>query len=620
MNETHLFILNLKHPIAFNMQRFNFYRFFGQVSDKTFFLILVICQVLFIFQGIDFADEGFHLTFYQLFFVHPESTVMNMMYWLTGIIGGTFYYLFPASGIMGIRLLGIFVILLTSFIAYSSLKKHINATNLRISILIIVLFVNSNDLKILYYDNLSSLLAVLSAFALYKGLVNRKNYQIILSGAFISLCMFARIPGITLLAFTSAILYFGFLKSEKFYPIIKQCLYFIAGFVGTTLIVLLIMNGLGQLDYYFENLKIVFAWGGSADDSHNLKQLIKNFINTYSQSVFRILIVILLVVILDYIQKLLCETKFPKKLINSSIQILIVSAFIFFLITNKITYTKLLSLIAGITLLVSAIILASRRYSIETKLLVFIGLLILLFAPLGSAGGLFGHGRNTFWIVLPFTIDFISRISTIKNTIELTDSENKADLLRLNYDEKNVTSFKNYVIALCLTACIYFSYFYPYFDMSNRSHMFSGIDNKFTSGILTSNKRATAINELLVESSKYVMKNDFVLAYDCIPMFHFLTETRPYMPNSWPWLYLPETFELELTKAFNKIGKPRIIVLQKMSTLNNDWPDNKYTINIKTAPDLKRDSILEDFMAKNNYQKVWENLMFEIQISNRKLN
>lgn len=599
------------------MHRFNFYRFFEQISDTAFFSFLTICQVLFIFQGIDFADEGFHLTFYQLFFVHPESTVMNMMYWLTGIVGGTFYYLFPASGIIGIRLLGIFVILLTSFIAYSSLKKHINATNLRISILIIVLFVNSNDLKILYYDNLSSLLAVISAFLLYKGLVNRYTFQIFLSGAFISLCMFARIPGITLLAFTLAILFYGLLKSEKFYPIVKQCLYFFAGFVGTTLIVFQIMKGLGQLEYYFENLKIVFAWGGSADDSHNLKQLINNFINTYSQSVFRIFLVVLLVIILNYIQKLLLETKLPKKLINSSILISIVMVFGFLLITHKISYIKLLSLLAGITLLVSFLILISRKYTSETKLLVFIGLLILVFAPLGSAGGLYGHGRNTFWIVFPFTIDYILRISNIRNTIEFTDFQNKVDLLRLNYDEKNVSTLKNYFIAICLTACIYFSYFFPYFDMSNRIKMFSSIDNKLTFGILTTNKRASAVNELLVESSKYVAKSDFVLAYDCIPMFHFLTKTRSYMPNSWPWLYLPETFELELNKAFNKMGKPRIIVLQKMSTLNNDWPDNKYTNKIKTSPDLKRDSILGDFMAKNNYQKVWENDMFEIQMANQ---
>lgn len=602
------------------MQRFNFYQFFGQISDTAFFSLLTICQVLFIFQGIDFADEGFHLTFYQLFFAHPESTVMNMMYWLTGMVGGSFYYLFPSSGIIGIRLLGILVILLTSFIAYSSLKKHINTNNLRISILIIILFVNSNDLKILYYDNLSSLLAVISAFLLYKGLINRKNIHILISGAFISLCMFARIPGITLLAFSLAILYFGFLTSDKFYPILKQCLYFIAGFIGTTLIVFLIMMGMGQLDYYLENLKIVFAWGGSADDSHNLKQLIKNFFNSYSQSVIRILLVVLLLAILNYIQKLLNETKLTKKLINRCIQIFIVLVFVLFLITNKINYTKLLSLFAGITLVVSIIILISRKYSNETKLLVFIGLLILVFAPLGSAGGLFGHGRNTFWIVLPFTIDFILSISSIKNKIELTDNENKVKLLRLNYNEKNVTTFKNYLIALSLSACIYFSYFYPYFDMSNRIKMFSDIENKFTSGILTTNKRATAVNELLVESSKYVTKNDFVLAYDCIPMFHFLTETRPYMPNSWPWLYLPETFEHELNRAFNNLGKPRIIVLQKMSTLNNDWPDNKFTVDIKNSPDLKRDSILGDFMAKNNYQKVWENDIFEIQIANQELN
>jgi len=40
------------------------------------------------------------------------------------------------------------------------------------------------------------------------------------------------------------------------------------------------------------------------------------------------------------------------------------------------------------------------------------------------------------------------------------------------------------------------------------------IDNKFLSGIYTTKGRSQALNELLHESSKYVKKGDYVLAYD----------------------------------------------------------------------------------------------------------
>lgn len=597
------------------MNKINLQKINNSISDKVFFLILFTYQVLFIFQGIDFADEGFHLTYYQLFFAHPESTVMNMMYWLTGIVGGTFYNLFPASGIIGMRFLGISTILLTSSIVYFFLKDHININKLRISILLIVLFVNSNDLKILYYDNLSSLMAVVSAILLYKGLVHEKKYQIVLSGAFVALSMFARLPAITLLIFVVAILYFGYLKAKKLLFSVKQCAYFVCGFIGTTLIVFISMKVLGHFEFYLENLKIVSAWGGSTEDAHNLKQLTNNFLNNYTLAVIRVILLAVFLFFLNYAWKNLAESKWRGNLPRILIQIILVLLFIYLLFSRKITYDKLLSLFAGISIIISAIILSSRKYTNESKLIVFIGLLIMIFAPLGSAGGLFGHGRNTFWIVFPFTIDFIISINKIQGGIELTNNQNKSNYLSINIDPKYADILKKYFISFSLAACIYFSYFYPYFDMSNRANMVTSIDNKLTFGILTTKERASAINELLSESSKYIDKNDIILAYDCIPMFHFLTETRPFMPNTWPWLYLPETFDDELNIASSKFGKPKAIVLQKMSTLNNDWPENKLAGYVKTSADTKRDSILMHFIKVNEYKKVWENKTFEIQLS-----
>ena len=67
--------------------------------DKTnvniFFIVLFLIQIVFIFQGIDIADEGFHSTFYQQIYHNPQSVEYNFMYWFSGITGGAWLRLFP---------------------------------------------------------------------------------------------------------------------------------------------------------------------------------------------------------------------------------------------------------------------------------------------------------------------------------------------------------------------------------------------------------------------------------------------------------------------------------------------------------------------------------------------
>ena len=80
---------------------------FENMNTKVFFLLLFLYQLIFIFQGIDFLDEGFTATFYQQFFTDPSSVEYNFMFWLSGLIGGTFAYVFPDSGLLGLRFLSI---------------------------------------------------------------------------------------------------------------------------------------------------------------------------------------------------------------------------------------------------------------------------------------------------------------------------------------------------------------------------------------------------------------------------------------------------------------------------------------------------------------------------------
>ena len=109
------------------------------MNTKVFFLLLFLYQLIFIFQGIDFLDEGFTATFYQQFFNDPSSVEYNFMFWLSGLIGGTFTYLFPNTGLFGLRFLSILFTMSTILIVYNMLKPYLNKTNLKIGLLLVTL-------------------------------------------------------------------------------------------------------------------------------------------------------------------------------------------------------------------------------------------------------------------------------------------------------------------------------------------------------------------------------------------------------------------------------------------------------------------------------------------------
>ncbi|HAQ20003.1 MAG TPA: hypothetical protein DCR40_12345 [Prolixibacteraceae bacterium] len=595
------------------MKKISLSTYLLSISDSLFFILLLLYQLIFLFQGFDFADEGCHAAFYQQIFSHPETMVGNFMYWFSGIVGGSFFYIFPGLGLLGLRIQGLIVILSTMAIAYYLLKDYLNLLHLRIGILIIFIF-TTNEIKEMHYDTLTALLNVSSAFFLFQGLRDNKSVKIGLSGAFISLSMFTRLPSIVMLVFVLAIIYYGVINKFKPSLIIKQGLILFGGFAIMTFLVILFMKLIGHLPVYVEALKMVFSWGSNAEDSHNIFRLIKLFIRNYSQAVkFGVLFTVFLIV-LNYLDNSLSTlNKTYSRIIGIAIKLSIILVLIASLLKHHITYSTVISFFSGISLIIAVLILISTKYIKEVKLLVFIGCLILFFEPFGSAGGIATAGRHSLWIIFPFAIDFIFNVKTINGHVKIS-ADNRDFLIGIssNHDQMNV--FKRYFTGICIFVCVYFSYYYPYFDMSDRIYMTSTIECKNARGIFTTKERATVVNELLQESSKYIRKNDLVLAYDCIPMFHYLTETRPYMPNTWPWIYIPEAFKFELNKSKNKFKELPVIILQKVNTLASNWPQNYNIERKRSNPESMRDSILNDFMKNNVYIKVWENIAFEIRL------
>jgi hypothetical protein len=224
-----------------------------------------------------------------------------------------------------------------------------------------------------------------------------------------------------------------------------------------------------------------------------------------------------------------------------------------------------------------------------------------------------------FWIAFPIAINFLFNIQSFDSNISLSGKQS-ASSVRVLITPQQFRLVRTAGVVLLVIACLLHAYFYPYFDRRNRATMLYSIDNKYLKGIFTSQDRAASFNELLAESAKHLKPGDYALAYDCMTMFHYVTETRPFIRNSWPYLYSKDVFKDELQKAKERTRILPVVVMQTTKTVGSgaDWP----TVPLKqdaewTERNKGRNNYLQEFLTANNYTEVWTNGMFKIFVAGR---
>jgi hypothetical protein len=270
---------------------------FENLNTKVFVLLLFLYQLIFIFQGIDFLDEGFTATFYQQFFDTPSSVEYNFMFWLSGLIGGVFTYLFPDTGLWGLRFLSIIFTTSTIIIVYNLLKPHINKGHLKIGLLLVTLSVCHNP-KIFHYNFLSILLYSATASLLFNGLKKNKWWLFLLSGVMVGFDVFSRLPSLVNLGLVIAIIYYGFVSKTAIKNIVLQLLAFGVGFGIGVAIVITVMKGMGHWDVFVNAFKLVTQMGQEdGETAYSIPKLIKQSVNSYNDAFFFTLYILALIII-----------------------------------------------------------------------------------------------------------------------------------------------------------------------------------------------------------------------------------------------------------------------------------------------------------------------------------
>lgn len=601
--------------------------FIGRIPVPAFFSFLFIYQLVFIFQGLDFADEGFHATFYQEIFHDPASVQYNFMYWFSGIIGGLWMKAFGFLGLWGLRLAGVLVTTLTAFQTFRFLRPFMNRAHLYIGLTLATLFI-SNDPKEIYYNNLSALFYVLIATSFFHGLRQNRLWLLAAAGFGVALNTFTRLPNLLQGGLVLAVFYHGYIAGIPLRTRIQQAFFFVAGMIAGLTIIWLIMYSFGYWQLFMNNFNLLVnlagtettvAEGQSKDSGgyYSLAAQLKLFWGNYMISLRYTAYLAAFLLAAGYITGLARRHSWLNK-------ILPVAGWLCFLalcfaavrVTKNVNLpnTLLLYLFSGGAILICGYTLLRGRNT-DIRLLAFFGLFQTLSYHVGSSSGMFTAGVYAFWITLPVMADWIYRLRSVQVNGQLQSVKGQEEETNIWISPRQLRHFRQYGLIVCLLGCVYSSWNHPFWDWAGRNQLRYSVDSDKLHGIYTSASRATAVNELLQASKQYVKAGDYLLAHDAIPMVHYLTGTRPFLHNSYPWLYQANVYQALLDQSTKEKDYLPVIIMQKVATNSHrgtHWPDNDPAEYDQW--NITRNNILQQYIQRYHYREAWSNNAFRLFI------
>ncbi|WP_115461665.1 glycosyltransferase family 39 protein [Winogradskyella aurantiaca] len=564
------------------------------------FLGVILIQLVLAFQGLDVCDDGFAATFYQQFFNDADSVEYNFVYWLSGLVGGIWYELFPGGGILWLRILAILVNTTTMYLAYQLLKPFIRQDFLLLG-LIMTLFINDFGYLLFYNNHITACLAVLSMLLMHRGLVQNNLKYLFLSGLVIGLNVFSRLPNLSQFALILVFPMWYGLKDGGFKAMIRPISTFKFGFFGAFGLVALLLLLLGQLDIMKRAIISLFDIGSTDQSSHNVIDLLRIYVRNYLK-----IGVWALLASMGIVGAFLLRSRFKLGWLKwLGLGLVLILSLLWF----KISY------IHGFYAL-GYIGVFGIRWSAahkEIHLICFMGFLMQFLLPFGSGGGITSIGYASLWLSLPLFFYVLQRWSQGDSVLN--------QIPRLEFYELKSFNGQHFVLMFFITFMMLKLYSWSqqaYFDSGSRLDKTYSIKSPFAKAIYTTKERADILNEVLEVLPNYVQSADYLLVYDKSPMIHFLTDTKPYMYNSWPWIYDSLSFKKKLFSAQKNRDELPVILMQKFETIvkfSEPRPDylsstseNSYYHNNNIA------AIMEDFLNKNNYSLSWSNNYFDIYI------
>lgn len=526
-----------------------------------------VIQLPLLFIGIDLADTGFYMTFYDQIFKAPGSVEYNFMYYLTGIVGGVWHAVWP--GIFSLRVLGMLVNLWTVWVLTRMIPDW-RPVMLSVAIILFGLYISPLTFN---YDTLTSALTVTGlCFLLRTG--DRGWKWPLFAGIVMGVNVFSRISNIAGLGY---ILYYFIGAIWQGRRRLNGAFWYLVGWLSGVGMVILLIVCLGHLDIFVSNIRELFLIAGSSggEASHGLGNLIAAQIMAWYRVLKFTCVTGVLLMAFLWIRKI-CILRVLR----------IVTMFVIVIVGLYVIYrSSPVTVAAGISLVgcVAAFANSRNHYLWDVAIC---GLLMMFIMPLGSDGGIYNNGTLMAWLSLTAAMAYFVGGKNIKVSWLVPGFGVSAVL----------------TCAFCLIMMAHVARNGVYFDDSCIGDKLVKISGQTA---YTSEQRGRLVDSLVLDLNRYVQPGDTLMVYGSGATLNYLTQTRPWLGCSWPEQFMASSLRHRLDTAK---GRPVIAIL-KFNTIGSYFgnpsmdyakggDENIYHNRIKSG-------VVYDFLENNDYRPVY---------------
>lgn len=562
---------------------------FYKIAEYLFKAFLFLYPLFFIFQGLDFTDEGFGIATANQFFEDPtQITRLTAGYYFTMFVNGLWLKIFPGLGLVGLRFVSVLLFVSTFYLTYKLLRERFKKLPIlaALSYVAILLLHNIEHFPTYNLYTTNVYLLVVYIFSKYKTEISRKPLALI--GLISLFSVGFRLPNVMI----SVLVLVGLILASKTVKIFLRnvCSVLLGAFIGVVATFIILFFA-GHLTLYCQSIyEIIFNVGIKSNELHSFSTLFANLFRGYEISIIYVAPPVVLAFLLYLFVKKIGKKLFKYSFYHDILLGLITIALIFYYNSNHILYSSFALNYLGVQCFwLLVIIFDSIKKDLYLRNLAFYSLLIIILQPMGSGAGSAGT-IYTFWLSTAFCFSYF---------VNFFNSYSKYYLYLIFIPLISYYSYTN--ISTSLTQ-------YGGRDDKARSQLIHSVSHPKVKYIYTTIERKMVLEDLLCNIDNYIPENRRVLFLGSTPMLYYMTDTYPIVGRTWNATFFKSEFEAKI--ALLEQNKNYPLILRTKGSCRNNWPKV-----IEEDNDNKEDwEIVSPFIEKYNYRLVWSNNFFEIYL------
>jgi len=570
-------------------------------------------------QGLDMTDEGYHLTRQWLIISHPSSIDVGVA-WLSDMIGGTWLKIVDGLGLLGARLGWAVVIAITSWILFAILRRSFKPTPSAVAVILAGLAVNYGGDLVLDYNKIPAALLLLAIYFLLPVRAGQRassaqhDWRGILGGIILGASVLARLPLVLALPLPVLMAIVGPRDSKR--ALLRSLLPILTA-VGAIACGLLLLAARGQLAGYLNAIHSTLL-APAADSTHAPSYLLTLYLRqagTAAVHGFRLVALLIGPALLSY-----ALTKWTRWRFLHIVPIAAVAVLGIYLLSDLpggiwdygLAMPGFFIVMAAVECVVLAISGKRGTAQLRRVQLLITGVAIAVLAMIGSNNGV-SNMRHGLHLLIPAVC--LGLPDALEGVMDLIKRVLRAGGLPASLQGGYPTLLSLLLpVALAVgfsTNSVLFRYNDPYRDSSDRSALRCAIESPLLQGVLTSEQRAASTEAMIEQLKTLTNAGDTILAYNSIPLVYYVTQTIPALDTPWPILHSADDLRVELDDL-SRQDLPVVLVRATANTRGRNWGAEVTYVANPTS--LERLAVIDQWVAGHGYNVVWQNRDFRIYV------